>query len=121
MIKDGTYNLNTVREERNTGYYVACVSNKEAIKLTAQLADLMTISDCVQLVITAFPHVISWQRGLQGREVFVGVWTHKGKTYVEPSVWIENRISAIALGQTWKQKAIYDCANDKCIDIEYRK
>ena len=39
---------------------------------------------------------------------FVGVWTANKKTYVDASHYVENIYQAIALGQYWKQYAIWD-------------
>lgn len=52
-------------------------------------------------------------------DYYIGAWFNQedGKWYVDISQNIHSLKLAIKLGMAWGQKAIYDCANDRVIDL----
>jgi hypothetical protein len=49
--------------------------------------------------------------------IYIGLWEHDGKLYLDLSQRIMSRASAINLGKDRKQLAIYDCYNTCDIDL----
>ena len=49
--------------------------------------------------------------------IYIGLWEHEGKLYLDLSQRISSRASAINLGKDRKQLAIYDCYNTCDIDL----
>lgn len=49
----------------------------------------------------------------------IGVWTdpETKRVWVDQSVWVGNLITALILGRTFDQLAIWDCANNEAIEV----
>jgi hypothetical protein len=47
----------------------------------------------------------------------VGLWENEGLTYVDKSIHIRSKLQALATAEVFGQLAIYDCKNDRAINI----
>ena len=49
------------------------------------------------------------------RKIYIGGWKDKSTYYLDYTVWVKDEMTARILGKYFKQKGIYDIANDNTI------
>jgi hypothetical protein len=54
---------------------------------------------------------------VDGLGAYVGLWVDEGKLYIDLSIQFNDRQVAINIAREFKQKAIYDVALDKAIEL----
>lgn len=47
----------------------------------------------------------------------VGIWENEGISYIDKSIHISNKDSALAVAEVFHQLAIYDCKEGRVIDL----
>lgn len=47
----------------------------------------------------------------------VGIWENEGISYIDKSIHIRSKLQALATAEVFGQLAIYDCKNDRAINI----
>jgi len=47
----------------------------------------------------------------------VGIWENEGISYIDKSIHIRSKVQALATAEVFGQLAIYDCRNDRAINI----
>ena len=60
---------------------------------------------------------IATEINVDGLGAYVGLWVDQGKLYIDLSIQFNDKGVAINIGREFKQKAIWDVALDKAIEL----
>lgn len=107
MINKGaSYNVVTGELNPKSGYMVAIAGHERVI-------DNVTSEKQLQYLIADYlgDKAIILTSGITGDDKFVGTWVNDGKLYLDVSVNIADKDTAIALAKSSNQLAIWDCKN----------
>jgi hypothetical protein len=102
-----TISFNTFKEANHKkGYYVSLTNNKAHDRKA-----LKSLLGRVKEQKRAFDSL---------KNLYLGGW-HDFETdfyYLDLSLWLDNKRLALSIGQIFKQKAVYDIQNQRCIEVK---
>ena len=109
-MKDGTYIVRIIdglpifgnQINMSDGYWV---SDESGVSVHGEL-EYNGLVDALQLM------------DIKDGEI-VGVWQNKEVSYIDRSYHFRDKNTALKVGETFGQIAIWDCANSKALDIRY--
>lgn len=86
------------------------------VSVPSKYAKVLTINDDYDMMIKSIEDMTN-EINVDGLGAYVGLWVNDGKLYIDLSVQFNDRQVAINIGREFKQKAIYDVALDKAIEL----
>lgn len=100
-----TYHLYRGRACHRTGYYVSLKDYEETVPLA--LLTPKVIADYIQNNFSI----------LDLPSAYLGIWVNNGITYLDISRRIRNKKEALGFGKREEQKTIWDCKNQKALEV----
>jgi hypothetical protein len=94
----------------------ATIKSGYLVSVPSKYAKVLTIKDDYDMILPSIEQMTN-EINVDGLGAYVGLWVDEGKLYIDLSIQFNDRQVAINVGREFKQKAIYDVALDKVIEL----
>ena len=94
----------------------ATIDSGYLVSVPSKYAKVLTINDDYDMMIKSIEDMTN-EINVDGLGAYVGLWVNDGKLYIDLSIQFHSKGVAINIGRHFNQKAVWDVALDKAIEL----